>query len=216
MLVLPCAALSMTLGEQPTLSRRGVACACSSALLLAVLPARTSAAVPDRLSSGLERLEVLLAQWKDVTIDCQYADVPRELLETKNKEKLLKQATQNALFDKSASINVCRSTDRAVRQALGTTATGPLSRLDKYLMTPDFLDSIPEDRLDDAVALSERLQKALSGADAAAFMSETGDYSARTPFKEGEAPTAPNLDAAKDMVSEARDLLRSLIALTGA
>ncbi len=41
------------------------------------------------LKEATNALSSLLQNWQKATIDCIYADVPRELLEAKNKEKLL-------------------------------------------------------------------------------------------------------------------------------
>ena len=41
------------------------------------------------LKEATEVLTSLLDNWERATVDCTYADVPRELLEAKNKEKLL-------------------------------------------------------------------------------------------------------------------------------
>jgi len=75
------------------------------------------------------------------------------------------------------------------------------------------LSSVDPDKLDEWISLSEALQQSLGAADAAAFTSETGDFSARTPFKVGEQPTSPNLDAARENVKEARALLDRMLAL---
>jgi len=69
-------------------------------------------------------LNTLLTNYKRATIDCTFAEVPRELLETKNKELLLEKAATNALFDKSASIETCKTTNRIVRDYLGVTGKG--------------------------------------------------------------------------------------------
>jgi len=45
------------------------------------------------LKEATEALSSLLQNWQKATIDCTYADVPRELLEAKNKEKLLEKVT---------------------------------------------------------------------------------------------------------------------------
>ena len=76
------------------------------------------------LIEAQETLGTLLANYKKATIDCTFADVPRELLETKNKELLLEKAATNALFDKSASIETCKTTNRVVRDYLGVTGKG--------------------------------------------------------------------------------------------
>ena len=41
------------------------------------------------LKEATEVLASLLDNWERATVDCTYADVPRELLEAKNKERLL-------------------------------------------------------------------------------------------------------------------------------
>jgi len=167
----------------------------------------------ERLGKGLSTLEALLRNWDNVTVDCSYAEIPREILESKNKEKLLLQATQNALFDKSSSINVCKSTVRVVRQQLGTTADSPLSRIDRVLGDPALLARVAPEDGDTFVDVSERLQAALRAADAAAFASEASDFSARTPFQVGEVPSTPSLDPARENLEEACALLKHVISL---
>ena len=45
------------------------------------------------LREATEALDSLLDNWEKATVDCTYADVPRELLEAKNKEKLLEKVS---------------------------------------------------------------------------------------------------------------------------
>ena len=78
----------------------------------------------ESLVEAQETLDTLLVNYKKATVDCTFADVPRELLETKNKELLLEKAATNALFDKSASIETCKTTNRVVRDYLGVTGKG--------------------------------------------------------------------------------------------
>jgi len=94
-------------------------------------PQKSEAKAPTTVTNPLENLveaqetlDTLLANYKRATIDCTFADVPRELLETKNKELLLEKAATNALFDKSASIETCKTTNRIVRDYLGVTGKG--------------------------------------------------------------------------------------------
>lgn len=102
-----------------------------------------------RLIEAQETLDKLLQNWKRATVDCTFADVPRELLETKNKELLLEKASTFALFDKSVSVETCKTTNKIVRDYLGATGIGPLVGIDKQLRKAfDFID--PED-LDDYV-----------------------------------------------------------------
>lgn len=88
----------------------------------------------ESLVEAQETLETLLTNYKKATVDCTFADVPRELLETKNKELLLEKAATNALFDKSASIETCKTTNRIVRDYLGVTGKGTYTA-EKHLMT---------------------------------------------------------------------------------
>ena len=78
-------------------------------------------------------LATLLENWQRATVDCTFADVPRDLLEQKNKQVLLEKASTYALFDKSVSVETCKTTNRIVRDYLGVTGKGPLVGMDKKL-----------------------------------------------------------------------------------
>jgi hypothetical protein len=101
------------------------------------------------LVEAQKTLDILLQNWKRATVDCTFADVPRELLETKNKELLLEKASTFALFDKSVSVETCKTTNRLVRDYLGVTGKGPLVGMDKRLKRG--LTFIDPDDLDDYV-----------------------------------------------------------------
>jgi hypothetical protein len=99
------------------------------------------------LQEAQETLANLLENWELATVDCTYADVPRELLEQKNKELLLEKASTWALFDKSVSVVSCKTSNRIVRDYLGVTGKGPLVGIDKkirqsleWMEDPDQLD----------------------------------------------------------------------------
>ena len=90
-----------------------------SAILIPTLPANAKgvAAESNSSSNPMERiieaqdtLDKLLQNWQRATVDCTFADVPRELLEAKNKELLLEKAPTFALFDKSVSVETCKTT----------------------------------------------------------------------------------------------------------
>lgn len=98
----------------------------------------------EKIREAQDTLDKLLSNWKRATIDCTYADVPRELLEAKNKELLLEKASTFALFDKSVSVETCKTTNRIVRDYLGVTGKGPLVGIEKLLkLGLDFID--PDD-----------------------------------------------------------------------
>ena len=64
-------------------------------------------------------MEKLLEDWSGLTVSCLYADIPRDLLEQKNKEQLLIEASTFALFDKSASVQSFKESNSKIRQYLG-------------------------------------------------------------------------------------------------
>lgn len=94
-------------------------------------------------------LTTLLENWQRATVDCTFADVPRDLLEQKNKELLLEKASTNALFDKSVSVETCKTTNRIVRDYLGVTGKGPLVGMDKKLKQA--LEYVDVNYLDDYI-----------------------------------------------------------------
>lgn len=167
-----------------------------------------------RLLAGEAVLDDLLARWTELTTDCNYGEIRRELLDAGSKQQLLEEASGTS---KSATmVTVCKSTGRAVRAALGATADGPLTRVGSLLEKPALLSRVDYDDLERFQAASEALQQALSAADAAAYFSATGDFSAQTTFKRGETPTTPNLDAARQLVADAREALARVCRLVEA
>jgi hypothetical protein len=78
-------------------------------------------------------LGLLLDNWERATTQCNYADVPRDLLSADNKQQLLEKASTFALFDKSVSIESCKTTNRLVRDYIGVTGKGPLVGIEKKI-----------------------------------------------------------------------------------
>lgn len=114
-----CLASSHALSVRSVSSRRGALYGAAAALSLPA-SVRAAADVDAQLSAGVSALDVMLRDWDLLTIDCTYAEVPRALLETKNKQLLLEKASTLALFDKSTSITVCKTSSRCA-PALMTT-----------------------------------------------------------------------------------------------
>jgi hypothetical protein len=115
---------------------------------------QTAVAVEDPNISAIKEakstLQLLLDNWQRATVDCNYADVPRDLLSTEKKNELLEKASTFALFDKSVSVESCRKTNRIVRQYIGATGIGPLVGIEKKIRKAlDLL--IDPDRLQDFV-----------------------------------------------------------------
>ena len=87
-----CLASSHALSPRTICSRRAALYGAAAALSLpeSVRAGQLSGAdVSARLDGGIRTMDVLLRDWDELTIDCTYAEVPRSLLETKNKELLL-------------------------------------------------------------------------------------------------------------------------------
>jgi len=90
-----CLASSHALSPKTICSRRAALYGAAAALSLpeSVRAGQPSGAdVSARLDAGMRAMDVLLRDWGELTIDCTYAEVPKSLLETKNKELLLEKA----------------------------------------------------------------------------------------------------------------------------
>jgi hypothetical protein len=88
-----------------------------------------------------------LTNWQRATVECNYADVPRDLLSADNKQLLLEKASTYALFDKSVSVESCKTSNRLVRDYIGVTGKGPLVGMEKKFRKA--LDVVDPDSLDD-------------------------------------------------------------------
>jgi hypothetical protein len=163
-------------------------------------------------------LGTLLENWKRATIDCTFADVPRELLEQKNKELLLEKASTFALFDKSVSVETCKTTNRIVRNYLGVTGIGPLVGIEKKLKQGfDFVNDV--DDLDQYVAELEIFSQAYSRASSLSYTAGVADLDSVNNFSKDEADDGSsndvnsNLNQAKDAISQAKASLDVIVAL---
>ena len=90
-----CLASSHALSPRTICSRRAALYGAAAALSLpesARAGQPSGADVSARLDAGIRTMDVLLRDWGELTIDCTYAEVPKALLETKNKELLLEKA----------------------------------------------------------------------------------------------------------------------------
>ena len=84
-----CLASSHALSPRTICSRRAALYGAAAALSLpesARAGQPSGADVSARLDAGIRTMDVLLRDWGELTIDCTYAEVPKALLETKNKE----------------------------------------------------------------------------------------------------------------------------------
>lgn len=170
------------------------------------------------LLEAQKTLGTLLDNWKRATVDCTFAEVPRELLEQKNKELLLEKASTFALFDKSVSVETCKTTNRIVRDYLGVTGKGPLVGMDKKLKRGmDFLDDA--DDLDAYVAALENFSQAYSRASSLSYTAGVADFDSVNNFSKEEADSGKaeeansNLNQAKDAIRQAKMSLDAIVSL---
>lgn len=141
----------------------------------------TKAELLKPITDARKVLQNLLDKWEASVVDCTYADVPRDLLEQKNKELLLEKASTYALFDKSVSVVSCKTSNKKIRDYLGRTGVGPLVGLDKNLRKAiEVLDD--PNRFDEFIQASENLQQALSKADSLSYAAGVADFNAVNNF----------------------------------
>ena len=139
-------ALPMALLKPPAVGRRAIICGAGASVtcapLAAVAAADPGAAGVQQLLRGQAVLEDVLARWKELTIDCNYGEIRRELLEQDSKEALLKAASTTS---KSATmVTVCKTSGRLVREALGADQS-PLNNLSKLLEKPAVVQRVDYD-----------------------------------------------------------------------
>ncbi|EOD08351.1 hypothetical protein EMIHUDRAFT_106065 [Emiliania huxleyi CCMP1516] len=80
-----------------------------------LLPASAAGEV-ERLRSADGLIRELKSQWSDLTIDCRYGEMRRELLSAENKERLLAEASSTS--KSGTTVTVCKSSGVQVRKAL--------------------------------------------------------------------------------------------------
>lgn len=165
------------------------------------------------LKESVEVLDSLLDNWNKATIDCTYADVPRDLLDAKNKDKLLEKASEFALFDKSASVVTCKRVNGVVRDYIGSTGKGPLVNIEKRLLRSNVVDRIDPDNLDTYFSSVESFSQLLSRAKTLSYSAGHNDFDSMNNFVEGEESGGGSkiLDETKVTIDEAnQDLKRAL------
>ncbi|KAK1744751.1 hypothetical protein QTG54_004042 [Skeletonema marinoi] len=157
------------------------------------------------VTDATDALSSLIENWERATVDCTYADVPRELLETKNKEKLLEKASEFALFDKSTSVVSCKRTNRVVRDYIGVTGKGPLVNLEKKLLKK-VCEQVDPDNLDDYFSAVETFSQEMAKANSLSYTAGTADFDSVNNFAKGEASVNEgdsNLEQARRAIEEA-------------
>ncbi|KAL3804501.1 hypothetical protein HJC23_002540 [Cyclotella cryptica] len=169
------------------------------------------------LQEATEALSSLLENWERATIDCTYADVPRELLEAKNKEKFLEKASEFALFDKSTSVVSCKRTNRIVRDYIGATGKGPLVGAEKRLLKNNVVEKVDPDSVDEYFSAVESFSQALSRATSLSYTAGVSDFDSVNNFAKGDNTSlsgdGSNLEQARKAIEEANSFLKRAISL---
>lgn len=154
-----------------------------------------------------EVLTTLLEKWERATVTCIYADVPRELLEAKNKDELLEKASTFALFDKSASVVSCKRTNRIVRDYIGVTGKGPLVGVEKRMLKSKVVQMLDPDLLDDYFGAVESFSQSISKASSLSYTAGVADLDSVNNFSKDDIDITgdkSNLDQTRNAISEAK------------
>jgi len=166
-------------------------------------------------------LQKLVTNWERAVVDCTYADVPRELLQLKNKELLLEKASTFALFDKSVSVTSCKTVNNRVREYLGRTGIGPVAGLENLFKQTTALvvsiDSMDVEEIDIILQTMEEIQRELIRADSLSY-SARRDFSSMNNFDPEDAEKVlsdpqSNLALCKAAIEMAVDKLNALLKM---
>jgi len=191
------------------------------------------------LRDGLQRIEALVEDWDAATLNCRFAEVNRDLLQSENKDELLKEATKNALMSKNAKAikTLCKRDPEAVRLILGLDST-----LNKKSSVPSMFDertraekaepkksplvgadrmirrarnTVDDDDLVDYVDAEEAWLSAMAQLQSASYASGVADFGAivSTAASNGDAKDSAFLNDAKLATIKARDALRLIVKL---
>jgi hypothetical protein len=193
----------------------------TSGMLIAPLTsaAKTTQPTPEEdisiIREAYSALTVLLENWEKATVECIFADVPRELLEQKNKEQLLEKASVFALFDKSTSVVSCKMTNKVVRDYIGVTGKGPLVNIDKRLLRRSVVDTVDVDDWEMYYSEVENFQRAISRASTASYAAGVADFDSMNNFQKGSQKDSgdSNLDQAQSAIKEAKQNIASILSL---
>lgn len=172
------------------------------------------------LKDCLTTLTTLVDNWERATVDCNYADIPRELLEQKNKDLLLEKASTWALFDKSSSVVLsCKRTNRLVRDYIGVTGKGPCVGAEKRMLKRQLIDSrVDPDSLEDYYMAVEQYSQSMSSAISLSYMAGTADFDSVNNFDKTQQDSSTaradtSLDKARISILEAKRSLEVVVKL---
>ena len=169
------------------------------------------------LRSALRSIDELFAGWAERTTNCKFGEVRRELLETQNKEALLKAAETMALFDKEKTmVTLCKRDPSPIQDVMNGDAVRAVSdAARRELARVTALDDSGAADIDaDAFIGALERWEVLRGASLSlARAALVGDYEVTTEYVRG-APVEQNslLEQARRNAAEARAALLQMIA----
>ena len=218
--LLSCTSWSFSTTSRRAMIRRAAAATVTTSFSAATLTsstpslAATTTSPRDSIQQAQTTLTTLLDNWQRATVDCTFADVPRDLLETKNKELLLEKAKTSALFDKSASVETCKTTNRIVRDYLGVTGKGPLVKMEKQLKLAMDHD-VDVNRLEEYIAEMENFQYSMNQADSLSYLSQTQDFDANNNFQKDDTNRKQDsaLEQSRKAIVDARNSLQRMAGM---
>ena len=171
-----------------------------------------------RLKKGLGEIDYLLNHWDEKTTYCNFGEFQRELMDEKNKEKLLKAAAETGLldYDKSKTMNiVCKRDPEMVRALLGLTSENKvLQKADVLMKKPDTLELIDSDDFDKYMEAVDKFTEAVAAVDGLAYNART-DFASTETFKKDDSDDNKSkyLEQSKSNVAIARDSLKSIVSI---
>jgi hypothetical protein len=168
------------------------------------------------LRSALRSIDELFAGWAERTTNCKFGEVRRELLETQNKEALLKAAETMALFDKEKTmVTLCKRDPSPIQDVMNGGAVRAVSdaarrELARVTALDEGAGDIDADAFIGALERWEVLRGASLSLARAALV---GDYEVTTEYVRG-APVEPSslLEQARRNAAGARTALLQMIA----
>ena len=179
-----------------------------------------------QIKGAIKALSSLIDNWSKATTECIYANVPRDLLESKNKDRLLEKASEFALFDKSTSVVSCKRTNRIVRDYIGATGKGPLVGIEKQLLRNTVVERVDPNALDEYFAAVESFSQSLSRATSLSYTAGMADFDSVNNFAKEEKNDDvggggsgreddvdnSNLEQARKAIVEANDSLKQALS----
>ena len=176
-----------------------------------------------RLKRGLRELSYLVDNWEAKTTYCNFGEFKMDLLSAKNKDLLIDAAKNSGLLDKSKTMNVmCKRDPEVVRAFLGKTPENlVLQKADVLMKSPDSLELVEPDRIDEYIDAVEKFSTTLSAADSLAYNARQDHDSTESfpvgPFSDvGSSKSSSRyLDQTRDLVVQVRDSLAKIVDMLG-